>query len=105
MTLVSLEKISEWIDYDVSKSWGKKAACRIYHICQSGYDVEISDPFAKGNATEKPTKIACSVPGASIPAKTVYDVSQALSWIASNRNNVEERIAWQSDIPKLLEKL
>jgi hypothetical protein len=42
------------------------------------------------------------VPGAAKPATSLYDVSQALSWIATQRLNVEERLGWQTDIPKLI---
>jgi hypothetical protein len=33
---------------------------------------------------------------------TKYDVSQALSFVATRRNNAEERVNWQADIPLLL---
>lgn len=94
-----------WINQDLSDAWGKKAACRVFHICTSGYDVEITDPFALGNATEKPTKPVMKVPGAPDNAKNLYDVGQALSWVATNRNNAEERLKWQTKIPELVESL
>lgn len=102
---VDMSKIENWVNEDVSKSWGKKAACRIYHICKGGKDVEYENPFAEGKPTEKPVKVLCDVPGSAVPAKTLYDVSQVLSWVGSNRNNAEEKISWQTDIPKLINKL
>ena len=39
------------------------------------------------------------------PAMTKYDVSQALSFVATSCNDAEERVAWQSRIPLLLEDL
>lgn len=102
---VPVDQVGKWVNAELTTSWGLKAACRTYHICKNGVDVEITDPFVKANATDKAIEVICEVPGSAKPAKTVYDVSQALSWIASHRNNAEEIIAWQSDIPALLEKL
>lgn len=94
-----------WINDVVSKAIGIKAACRVYHISNSGFDVDFDDPFAKGNATEKPVHKTEKVPGAPDIAMNVFDVMQALSWIATQRNNAEEKLRWQSAIPSLLEKL
>jgi hypothetical protein len=77
----------------------------VYHICVSGWDVEFETPFAKGDPTEKPVKRTMKVPGASEPVRNLYDVSQALSWVASRRNNPEERLDWQAAIPDLIEAL
>jgi hypothetical protein len=102
---ISHESIQKWANKEVSDTWGKKAACRAYHICLTGHDVEIVDPFAKGEATEKPVMLAAEVPGAAKPAQTLYDVSQALSWLATNRNNTEERVDWQAAIPNMIASL
>jgi hypothetical protein len=90
------------VDKDVAKRWGKKAACRVFHICSSGHDVEIQDPFAPGEASEKPVKAIADVPGAVVPAATLFDASQALSWVATRRNDPEERVDWQRQIPELV---
>jgi hypothetical protein len=42
------------------------------------------------------------VPGSPERAATKYDVSQALSFVATRRNNAEERVTRQADIPQLL---
>lgn len=94
--------IAKWADEFVAVKWGKKAACRVYHICMSGYDVEIAKPFVAGKATEKPVIKGGKVPGAPDRARNLYDLSQALSWIASKRSNAEERLDWQGDIPMLI---
>jgi hypothetical protein len=95
----------KWADGAVSTAWGKRAALRVFHICQSGWDVETDDHFAPGKATEKPVRRLALVPGATIPASTLYDVSQALSFVATGRANAEIRLEWQSDISQLVEKL
>jgi len=103
--LFDLSALKLWANEKVSSTWGKKAACRVYHICRSGYDVEITNPFARGDATEKPVRQMQEVSGAMKPARNLYDASQALSWVATNRQNPEQRIGWQSDIPKLIGQL
>jgi hypothetical protein len=104
-TSLKPEQLKPWADKDVSKSWGKKAACRVFHICESGHDVELIDAFAKGEATEKPVRKVLRVPGSRESAQNLYDVSQALSWVATQRNSPEERVNWQSEINFLIAKL
>jgi hypothetical protein len=102
---VKMDRVEAWVNSDLSKEWGVKAACRVYHICKDGHDVEFEDPFAKGEATEKPTKPGRPVPGSKAPVRSQYDVSQALSWVATRRSNPDERVKWQRGIPGLIHKL
>ena len=102
---MSIESIATWVNNAVSKQWGKKAAVRVFHICDTGTDVEITDPFASGPATEKPTRNLGRVPGAPERATTKYDVAQVLSFVATHRTNTEERVTWQAEIPNLLKGL
>ena len=104
-TPIDVPQFTDWLNDYLSQQWGKKAACRVFHICQNGVDVELTEPFAKGDASDKPIKPLSPVPGAPNPARNLYDVSQALSWIATQRNNAEERQEWQSVIPSLVEHL
>ncbi len=94
-----------WVNKDLVAAWGKKAACRVYHICSSGFDVEISDPFASGEPTEKLCVRTVRVPGSPEFARDLFDVSQAMSWVATARNNAEERLEWQASVPELVGKL
>jgi hypothetical protein len=102
---VSLDALKHWIDGTLSDCWGKKAAARTFHICQSGFDAELAGPFEKGPATDKSMRATVQVPGAAVPAKTLYDVIQALSWIATRRNDTDERLKWHLDIPALIEQI
>jgi hypothetical protein len=102
---VAIEQIAAWADDCVSQEWGKKAAARVVHICDSGRDIEIDDPFASGAATEKPIRYLNRVPGCPERAASLYDVSQAMSFVATHRKNTEVRAAWQAGIPRLLERL
>ena len=94
-----------WVNEVLASKWGKKAACRTFHICDCGYDVEFSDPFATGEAADKPVRNVQRVAGAPETAKNLYDVALALSWIATNRTNAEQRLEWQSQIPGLIDDL
>jgi hypothetical protein len=102
---VSVEDVTKWADTRVADGWGKKAAARVFHICETGEDVELDVPFARGKATEKPVRFLGRVPGSPKRAETKYDVSQALSFVATSRRNAEERVAWQAEIPLLLDGL
>lgn len=99
------EALSPWVNETLTNEWNKKSACRVFHICETGFDVEITDPFAPGSATEKPVKQTRKVPGSPIKATNLYDVSQAMSWVTSDRNDPEEKVEWQSAIPGLIQKL
>jgi hypothetical protein len=103
--LVDWDAMTRWVDGNVTAKWGKKAACRVFHICKSGSDVEIADPFAKGAASEKPVRQILRVPGSPEKSKNIFDVMQALSWVATNRNNAEQRLSWQIQVPALIEDL
>ena len=102
---INIKGVASWVDKNLSDEWGKKAAARVFHICDSGKDIEIEDPFAPGSATEKPVRYLARVPGSPERAETKYDVSQAMSFVATHRNNAEERVGWQADIPSLLNVL
>jgi hypothetical protein len=104
-TAVPEGALKPWVNGQLSERWGKKAAARVYHICTSGQDVDFAAPFAPGAATEKPTKHSGKVPGSESPARTLFGVSQALSWVATRRNNAEERVERQSEIAALVQKL
>jgi hypothetical protein len=102
---LNLLVFKDWVDTKLADTWGKKAACRTLHICNTGCDVEITNPFADGKASEKPIKLLDPVPGAAGASTNLYDVCQALSWIATHRNNAEERLEWQTIIPDLIQDL
>jgi hypothetical protein len=97
--------IAIWADDQVTKKWGKRAAARVFHICDADKDIEIEDPFAPGKATEKPVRYLERVPGSPERAATKYDVLQVLSFVATRRRDAEERVSRQADVPQLLDCL
>ncbi|MCY4506408.1 MAG: DUF932 domain-containing protein [Acidobacteria bacterium] len=98
------DDLARWIDGPVSTRWGKRAAARVFHICVSGRDVEI-EKFTAGEASVKPVRFRCRVPGSAIPARTKYHVAQALSFVATQRNDPDDRVGRQAAIPDLLRHL
>lgn len=102
---LTAKSLNEWVDNKLLNKWGTLAATRVYHICQSGQDVEFAEKFVAGLPTEKKVNHVSEVPGSAIPAKTLYDVSQALSWVATNRKNAEQKTEWQKDILELIQTL
>jgi hypothetical protein len=68
------------------------------------------DPFVAGAPSTIPAdklrpRLAGTVPGAVFPAQNRYDVSQALSWVATQRSNPEKRVELQAQIAELVEQL
>jgi hypothetical protein len=104
-SLVVPPKLDSWIDGHLAERWGKKAACRVLHICRSGSDVAFLETFDAGKPTDRQVRLLNPVPGAREGVKNLYDVSQALSWIATQRNNADERLEWQGHVPELIENL
>ena len=103
--VVEPSHLIRWADTVLAESWGKKAACRMFHVCNSGFDVEYADPFVGDRPSKKKVRRVRRVRGAPFAAKNFYDVSQALVWVASTRTNADERVKWQSRIPELVNAL
>ena len=99
------ESLAEWVDTTLSEKWGKLGAFRVYHICLSGQDAKYSHPFEAVKPSRKSVAKLDPIPGSPSEARNLYDVGQALSWVATNRNKVEEKTRWQTDIPILLKDL
>jgi hypothetical protein len=102
---VTETKLEKWTNGTLAKAWGIKAATRTWHITKYGHDVTLADPFQKGKPTEKDVNRVAEVPGAVLPGDSVYAVSQALSWLAKERGDVQERLLWKQQIPELVKPL
>lgn len=104
-TNLDLDKFRDWADTELSKAWGKKAASRVFHIAMQGIDTEWTDPFEAGEATQKSFRFVAEVPGAIAPVQNLYGLLQALTWVATRRTDVEERLEWQTQVPMLMKSL
>ncbi len=101
----SIKTLSDWTNEVLAPKWGVLAAMRVFHISNSGHDVKLKVPFAEGNSTEKPVEYLDPVPGAKKTYETAYDVLQAMTFVASQRSNFEERVRWQSEVSGLIDTL
>ena len=102
---VTQKKIASWADDVVNKAWGVHAAARTCHIARTGFDGSIEDPFEKALPHEKRVRSDIEVPGSCAPVKNVFHVSQILSWIASHRNTMEDRLTKTREIYGLISPL
>ncbi len=82
---------------------GKKAAARAFHICETGHDAEFEDPFKRAKPSERTMTVRSAIPGAIAPARNAFAVSQALSWLAGNRGDIQEQLEWRQQIPGIAE--
>ncbi len=94
-----------WLETVVRPAWGLVAATRAYHILTRGQDVQVIPFSPAGGPADKPVRPLGPVPGSSAPARHHYAVAQALSWLASQRPEPEERLQWQQAIPPMLQAL
>ena len=106
---ISRAGVVQWVDDELKRKWRDHAAGRVYSICVSGHDSQ----FTQGTRGRPSTflrnrrKVGTEkrVPGSPYQAKTKYDVAQAMSWVASRKTNIVERVRWQAQIPQLLDRL
>jgi hypothetical protein len=103
---ITLAKLAQWIDKDLKKLWGFKAAARAYHIARCGHDANVIGQYRD----QSPTSIAVvkkekPVPGAPQQCQNLFDVSQILAWLAKERRDVQEQLKWREQIPELLKLL
>jgi hypothetical protein len=101
---ISPDRLVPWIEKELRKGWGFKAATRTYHIARSGTDVEIIGQY-KGNPTSIGVRETKSVPGAPPTCSNLFDVSQILAWLAKERRDVQEQLEWREQIPELIAPL
>jgi len=99
------ERITEWVDGPIAKKWGVKAATRAYHIATQGRDATVIKFTPKAPPSEKPIELGDFVSGSDKPAENMFAASQVLTWLASQRRDIEDQLRWQGDIPDLMHAL
>jgi len=77
--------VLQWVDEDVRKLWGAKAAVRVFGLVVNGCDVEPVGELKNRKPSEIATRTLGPVPGVDGPAKQLFGVSQVLSWLAGQR--------------------
>jgi uncharacterized protein DUF932 len=105
-TPVTHDRFRRWVDGDLSRKWGVKAAARTYHIVNTGSDVRLTRPFEKALPSERTVEATLAVPGADPGSeRNAYAVSQALAWVAQTRRDLHECTAWMLQAPTLIHSL
>jgi hypothetical protein len=99
------QQVADWANEVVRRRWGFKAATRTFHVFRSGYDVTIAGQYAKHLPSTIAVRPLKRVPGAAIPGRTYFDVSQALAWVARTRSDLQQRLDWREMIPDLMHRL
>jgi len=97
--------LNRWIEKELCKGWGFKAAARTYHISRTGHDAEVIGPYKDNTPITIPMRKTIRIPGAPLQSNNLYDVSQILAWLAKERRDVQEQLEWRENIPLLLKPL
>lgn len=96
---------ADWIDRDVHKLWGIKAAVRVLAIVTRGSDVELVGDLRNRLPSQVQTKPGPVVPGVGGPARDLLEVSQVLAWMAGQRTDIAQDLEWRGQVPALMDKL
>jgi len=101
---LTMDQIEQWADNDLANTWGVHAAARACNIARTGWDGNVEDQFVKPTPPPHARRIKPrrEVPGAGAPVKNVYHLSQVLSWLARERQTVQDQWEYMWQIPGLL---
>jgi hypothetical protein len=103
---ISRRALAPWVDGPVAETWGALAASRVHHIARTGFDGVPQDRFERVRPHERAIdEPLVRVPGAPERSQTLFDVAQVLSWVASSRDNFQQRLTWRAQIPVLVQRL
>jgi hypothetical protein len=103
-TEVKPAALMDWVDGSVTKEWGPHAGARVWKIINEGLDGEV-EQIRKLKPHELPLTNTSAVPGSCAPARNLFHISQALSWVAGTRRTISERLEYIRAIPALIEPL
>jgi len=99
------DKWMPWVEGPLKRKWGIKAAARVNHIARSGYDAIVPVPILAKRVTDLYLEQGKKVPGCHSPATNAFEICQILAWIARERTDFQEQLAWQQQIPSLMKNL
>lgn len=102
-------QIEKWFEKHVSTKWNVHAAARSYNIAKTGYDGkfynETGRERVKYDELTLNSKSVKKVPGAFVPVRNAYDISQVLSWIATQQPALQKQLKMLVEIPILMQTL
>lgn len=102
---VKISQVEEWADETVANRWGVFLAARTCHISRTGFDGEVAGTVEKIPPHLRQVSSQRQVPGACAPVTNAYHVSQVLSWLARERNTVQDQFEKMLEIPVLMSPL
>jgi hypothetical protein len=102
---IRADTLTEWVDHDVRGKWGIKAAVRVLAISRTGWDADLKGDVRNKRPSEVATEKTMEVPGIDPPVADAFGVSQALTWVAGQRAEIQEDLEWRSQVPELMELL
>jgi len=97
--------LTDWADEDVLKKWGLKGAVRVLEISRTGWDAEPKGDLRNKRPSDVATEKTIEVPGIHPPVANAFGASQALTWVAGQRTELQEDLEWRSQVPELMELL
>lgn len=97
--------LTDWADNDLNGKWGQKAATRVLAIVMTGRDADLKGDLKNKRPSEVSIRSIAQVPGFSAPVGDAFGVSQALTWIAGQRTEIQEELEWRTEVPELMELL
>jgi hypothetical protein len=97
--------VTNWVLRDLNKKWGQQAATKVLAIISSGHDAELNWDLKNKWPSEVKVRLMAKVPGSFGAARNAFGISQALTWVAGRRTEIQEELEWRTDVPELLELL
>ena len=102
---VTLDEVRILSNGILARRWDRVSAARVWHICESGRDARFVPPFRGEVPTDQPVRFAWEVPGSPCPARTLYDVAQAMSWVATRKRGLDESEMRQREIGHIISSM
>ena len=102
---ISEDTLIVWVDEAVHEKWGIKAATRVLSILRTGHNAELKGTLKNKRPSQIQTQKTTRVPGMDGPVTDVFGVSQALTWMAGQRAEMQEDLEWLSHVPELIDLL
>jgi len=102
---VTLDEVRILANGVLARRWDRVSAARVWHICESGRDAKFVPPFRGEVPTDQPVRFEGFVPGSAFPARTLYDIAQAMSWVATRHRGLDESEMRQREIGHIISSM
>ena len=93
------------MDRDVREHLGFKGAARAFHMARTGFDADVTGNYKDRTPSTIEMMATSRVRGTPTRSTNLFDLSQILSWLATQRRDVQEQLAWREKISDLMASL